>query len=662
MKFEKLKLKCPICKNLYDSSLHIPKILIYCGHTICSLCISAKIHENLKNEIICPYDSLVNNKITSVDLLPTNKSLLDLIENIDSNNKNKNLEINIEDMNFPLDVNTPKSTSSISSDYLRKSNTIRTSLKNIPSNICLKHSLPLNVICIDEKKKICSQCALQSNHFNHQIVTDEEFMNQIDNLIDLFQEIDNNSQKYLNKENISSSFILDELNKKFTLIKENIDKKTKSLIENIVLQKNIILTFLEERRNEIIKKYNSASYDIKQLIEQTNKWMSLVQNKWEILNDIKDPIIECIKLIDDDSNKNQIKLIQAGKQLNDRFNFINQTENIIKNLEEFKNNGIIVELNEKLINRIIIKKPIEHKIIKNNIFIIYENNDLVNKLNLQNYIFENSSKNNQHELNKISNISNENIDEYNNLELKQYKLINRESDLSTERIINDLNEIEENRSSKSLVNELFDNFKNTKKKNSLLNISQNETNISKDSKEYISKKNETSFNISNINLSTDNSKIKLKKKISNYSPLTQKLSSTPEKDKKVFIKTQLKNNIANFNRIDIGDDGVQFICHYFKSNQGSKYKELKFVKSNLTNENVNSLIDAIKNYNIQIQNINFSNNGLNDKCGNYIIDLLKNYSFLKIFYLSNNSFSTKMKEKIKSYSRNNNMGCVKIFI
>ena len=211
-------------------------------------------------------------------------------------------------------------------------------------------------------------------------------MNQIYNLIDLFQEIDNNSQKYLNKENISSSFILDELNKKFTLIKENIDKKTKSLIENIVLQKNIILTFLEERRNEIIKKYNSASYDIKQLIEQTNKWMSLVQNKLEILNDIKDPIIECIKLIDDDSNKNQIKLIQAGKQLNDRFNFINQTENIIKNLEEFKNNGIIVELNKKLINRIIIKKPIEHKIIKNNIFIIYENNDLVNKLNLKNYI------------------------------------------------------------------------------------------------------------------------------------------------------------------------------------------------------------------------------------------------------------------------------------
>ena len=40
------KLKCPICKNAYDSSLHIPKILINCGHTICSFCISLKIHEN----------------------------------------------------------------------------------------------------------------------------------------------------------------------------------------------------------------------------------------------------------------------------------------------------------------------------------------------------------------------------------------------------------------------------------------------------------------------------------------------------------------------------------------------------------------------------------------------------------------------------------------
>ena len=495
MEFEKLK--CPICNNLYDSSLHIPKILINCGHTICSFCISIKIHENLNNEIICPYDLLANNNITSADLLPTNRSLIDLIENIDKSEKN-NLEVNIS----PLE--------NITSDFLRKSNSIRTSLKNKPSNICLKHSLPLNIICVDDKKKICSQCALQSNHFNHQIFTDEEFMNQIDNLIDLFQDVDNKSQKYLNKNNISSSFILEKLNQKFNIYKENINKKIKALIDNIIFQKNMILIFLDERKNEILKKYNSTSYDIKQLIDQTKKWMNLVQNKLEILNEIKDPTIECIQLIDDDSNKNQIKLIQTGKQLNDRFSFINQTENIIQNLEEYENNGIIITLNEKVFNQIIIKKPNENKIIKNNLFIIYENNDLVNKLNLKNYIFENySSKNNQHESNKISNISNDFIDEYNNLELKQSYLINRESDLSAEKIID---EIDNNISSKSLINVFDDNFNNNKKQ-SFINISQNDNTISKDSKKNITQKSEKkkTFGIAK-NLSTDNLKIKKKKK------------------------------------------------------------------------------------------------------------------------------------------------------
>ena len=272
----------------------------------------------------------------------------------------------------------------------------------------------------------------------------------------------------------------------------------------------MILTFLDERKNEILKKYNSTSYDIKQLIDQTKKWMNLVQNKLEILNEIKDPTIECIQLIDDDSNKNQIKLIQTGKQLNDRFSFINQTENIIKNLEEYEKNGIIITLNEKVFNQIIIKKPNENKIIKNNLFIIYENNDLVNKLNLKNYIFENySSKNNQHESNKISNISNDFIDEYNNLDLKQSYLINRESDLSAEKIID---EIDNNISSKSLINVFDDNFNNNKKK-SFINISQNENTISKDSKKNITQKSEKkkTFGIAK-NLSTDNLKIKKKKK------------------------------------------------------------------------------------------------------------------------------------------------------
>ena len=649
------KLKCPICKNAYDSSLHIPKILINCGHTICSFCISLKIHENEEHKIICPNDLIIYNNITSVNLFPTNRSLLDLIEIEKKNNNKNNLEIEIEEIHTPPELMTPQSTTSLSSDFLRKSNSLRNSLKKIPSNICLNHSLPLNVICIDEKIKICSQCALQSNHFNHQIITDDEFMNQIDNLIDLFQDVDNNCQKYSNKENISTSFVLNNLCSKIKLMKENMDKNINELIDNINKQKNIVFDYLEERKNEIKKKFNSTSYDIRQLIEQTNTWMNFVQNKLSILNDIKDPSIECIKLIDDDPNKNNLKLIQTGRQLNDRFSFIQQLENIIKDLELFEEKGISIEFNKKLVNEIIISKPVfDNKIVKTNLFNISENIELVNKLNLKNYIFENYNSNIV-----LNYIMNEQED--NNLsESKQYKLLNRESNLTTEKIINDLNELEHNISEKnSFTNELENNFE--KKSKSFFNASQDEGNIFKDSNNI--NENLNSFNISRINLSTDNTKEKLRKKTSNHSPLNKQKSTTPDKDKIIFIKTQLKNEMANFSRIDIGDEGINIICSFFKNKPGIKYKELKFVKSNLTNEGVNTLIDGIKNYNIKIQNLNISNNGLNDKCGNSIINLLKyNYCSLRTFYLSNNSFTVNMKEKIKSYSTNVGIGNVKIFI
>ena len=38
---------------------------------------------------------------------------------------------------------------------------------------------------------------LNDEHVNHQIITEDEFMNNIENLIDLFQEVDNNQIKYL---------------------------------------------------------------------------------------------------------------------------------------------------------------------------------------------------------------------------------------------------------------------------------------------------------------------------------------------------------------------------------------------------------------------------------------------------------------------------------
>ena len=257
-----MEVKCPICKNDYNSSKNIPRILINCGHTICSSCLNTKITENKSKQFTCPEDNILYENIESIEKFPINKSLIKLIEskpkvnktkkntnnptnnNNKTNNKTNNSINRVETINTqkpkidhslfstPANSNIRKTNSNFkhfeSSNYLKKSSMLRISLtktQGFNTNFCKEHARPLDVICIDEKIKICNQCALEPRHCNHQIVTDDEFMNQIDSLIDLFQIIDENSQSYYEIENINTTEILDKINKKIDSLKNNIGKK-----------------------------------------------------------------------------------------------------------------------------------------------------------------------------------------------------------------------------------------------------------------------------------------------------------------------------------------------------------------------------------------------------------------------------------------------------
>ena len=303
------KLKCPICHNAYDSSIRVPKILINCGHTICSVCLNTKILEN-EGKITCPEDLTLYEDVDNSDSFPTNKSLLQIVDTP------------------PIFQSQPSfSNVNTKNDYIRKSSTLRTSLKRAPSiQICSTHSLPLDVICIDEKIKVCSQCALEPQHFKHTIITDEEFMNQIDSLIDLFSEVDINLLNYNEKENISTKKVLESIDNSIDKLKKYVNEKNEEIIKIIKLQNDSVISFLEGRRKELHDKYDSTSFDIKALIAQTDNWMETVKNKLDKLNDINEPSIECVKLIDDDPEKNQTSLLNSGHQLIDRFTFINKTE------------------------------------------------------------------------------------------------------------------------------------------------------------------------------------------------------------------------------------------------------------------------------------------------------------------------------------------------
>ena len=725
-----MEVKCPICKNDYDSSHHTPRILINCGHTICSSCLNTKI---TSKQFTCPEDNVLYENIESIEKFPINKSLIKLIEskpktttttkkkpqtsNKTNNAKSTNNIINInrvETINaqkpkidhnlFSAQTNDIRKTNSnfkhteSSSRYLQKSSLLRMSLtktQGFNTNFCKEHARPLDVICVDEKIKICNQCALNPKHFNHQIVTDDEFMNQIDTLIDLFQIVDANTQSYNEIENINTIDILEKINKKIDTLKNNIGKKVEEIIININSQKNNIVNYLTKRKEEINSKYKS-SIDTKMFLKQTETWMNIVKNKLDILNEITDPTIECIKLIDNDKKNNQTYLINQGKQLNDRFQFIKQTENVIRDLVSFEESGIKIDPNEFIIAQIMYKKDPtnnnNNNIIGNNIFSITENFDLIDKLKLKKFNFENAEppaimNNNSmiinNDINQDENIifynKEENLEDILNIGIEQKKSSNLKKNNDKKTIIDDFLDTKKEINYEQLFSSTS-NFLTTAESDNKLNeirkssMDKKHVTIKEGSVKVPPKKSNTRHMHNDSFVAPKSSRNNMQgghtlthnKMTSSHKILPKKRSSqTPEKDKVQLIKNQIKSDVINFSRVEIGDDGAGLLINFLKDKSNAKFKEIKFVKSGLSDDGVIALIESFQGLGLKISTLNFSNNGLTDKCGNCVVNLLKNNvnGTLKTLYLSNNNFSFPMKEKIKSYAKTvKGSGAVKIFI
>ena len=731
-----MEVKCPICKNDFNSSNHIPRILINCGHTICSSCLNTKLAENKSKQFTCPEDNILYENIESIEKFPINKSLIKIIEskpkvnktkkntnnssNNNKTNKSSNTIIRVETINpqkpkidhnlfsTPANSDIRKTNSNFkhfesSKNYLQKSSMLRMSLTKTQSfntNFCKEHARPLDVICIDEKIKICNQCALNPKHFNHQIVTDNDFMNQIDTLIDLFQIIDGNSQNYNEIDNLNTIDILDKINKKIDTLKNNIGKKVEEIIININSQKNTIVNYLTKRKDEINSKYKS-SIDIKMLLKQTETWMNAVKNKLDILNEITDPNIECIKLIDNDKKNNQTYLINQGKQLNDRFQFIKQTESVIKDLVSFEESGIKIDPNEFIIAQIMYKKDNNNNssnTICNNIFSIFENADLIEKLQLKKFKFENAEppeinmNNNSmiinNDVNQDENLifsgndKGENLEDILNIgeEQKKTSFSNLKKSIDKTKINDKKTIIDDFLNTKNEIN--YEQLFSTTSSNFLTNDQNNENEIRKssmDKKHVTIKEGNMKMPLRKSNTrhmhndsfvapksSRNGHTLTHSKMTSSHKILPKKRSSqTPEKDKVQLIKNQIKSDVINFSRIEIGDDGAGLLINFLKDKNNAKFKEIKFVKSGLSDDGAIALIESFQGLGLKISTLNFSNNGLTDKCGNCVINLLKNNvnGILKTLYLSNNNFSFPMKEKIKSYAKTvKGSGAVKIFI
>jgi len=68
--------KCVLCKSLYDMENHVPRILIHCGHTFCTPCLT----DFFKNfRVRCPLCLKLIKNIESIERLPINHTIFSIL-------------------------------------------------------------------------------------------------------------------------------------------------------------------------------------------------------------------------------------------------------------------------------------------------------------------------------------------------------------------------------------------------------------------------------------------------------------------------------------------------------------------------------------------------------------------------------------------------------
>lgn len=636
--------KCPICQNKYNEEANVPRLLLSCGHTVCTYCINQSISLNNKT-ITCPEDHTTYQNIENAESMPKNMTLIKLIKKTNEN------------------ISSPKRNNTLSATNRLLESIKTTKNKSARKSItyCIQHqNRALEIICIDDKCKICTNCALFGQHKNHNVTNIDDFQKDIEIkaelLIDLFDLINqqivldentnpmNNglyfSDKHIhvneNKMNINAELLQleDAISAKSNELSVIIKQYTNELIIKIKEEEKVILNDLNAKFNFLLNKVDFMKHFPKNLYASTDEWKQNAQLKLNIINDITDFEEECLKLIDDNipNSLSYNDLIEKGETILSEFDKMNT----------FPIKQLIADISTITLeaNKSILLKPI-----------LSLNNEIdITELE-KHFAFESEAN-------------------LNNNEIRQK---NKNTSIALQ------HNYDENTAIGTSLNQIpiMSNIgysDNTSQNTSFLNLSDDSILTSRQ------KRNETFDLIDFNNLSIINQKKKPKTSALRGNKSNPKLSllntsnnsftkkqprmrnKTSSKDKSIVIKTQFKNEIANFSRIDIGNEGAKAIAEALSLKH--KVKEIKMARCKIGDDGAISIFKSIESsvHSSTIINLNIANNHLTDKTVDAILSLLNKNNSIKTIYLTNNTFSSKSKEKIKTLGSTKKGQGLKIFI
>jgi len=279
-------LQCSVCFNDYDLSIHLPKVLPNCGHTVCSKCLSDLLGNT---EPKCPMDQ----KLICKNSSPTQR--------------------NIE--NFPLNF---------SLRHLIE--------ENLEWDLCKEHGERLKLVCFTEKKKLCPYCLFYEDHKTHivkefsalKLIVDKKKADMeaaLKNLNNYQSDINNaledartNLQDIVNERFAELVFIIRNKKLEFSMEIDSFFEQEKirashflgessmlrtSIMDKILyymspISKQDLSSFLEPDNTELISKLDSVN--LKNLINKLNERLSAASTSFDrsLLSQIE--LFNCYKI------------------------------------------------------------------------------------------------------------------------------------------------------------------------------------------------------------------------------------------------------------------------------------------------------------------------------------------------------------------------------
>ena len=231
---------CALCSSQFDNENKIP-LMLSCGHSYCKGCVSMLFESS---NLACPEDGTPINT-SSVDSLPKNFSLLQILSRM------------------------PK--------------------KQSLSNTCPAHKRQLEYVCVEDRSRVCAECAIFGGHKGHDIRPLEEVMKEVtlraECLIDMLQIIEK-SQYSVMDDGIKSR--LDTLYDHYCRRRLDLEKDLRDgfqkLHKNLKDIESAALTSLQKNFNYIEANIVNIR-DMPKLIDsQATNWKNRAKDKLDVIN------------------------------------------------------------------------------------------------------------------------------------------------------------------------------------------------------------------------------------------------------------------------------------------------------------------------------------------------------------------------------------------